>query len=559
MSKRELIILSCLLSFCSISYELLFANALAIMAGNIVWWHSVTIGIYVAGLGFGTFKSTKTLFPVKKLVSIELKLSIIGALSVASIYCFSAVYETLMSIAKVGYITDYAMFVTLKTQVKMLYFIMCQSLVFSVGYFSGFELPLLISLNSSDEQSNFSVNRLIAANYFGTLIGTLTFAYFLIPKLDTLYSSLVVASLNLLICLWISLKSKRLVSSKVFAAITGVALMLSVGFLGAKKFEQTFLRVYYRAGTTFLSEANHDLKSWWNLTMEDGDVTRIKTLYQYIDYFNLSWKGEDEFLLMINTNFQFNSSTERSYHEAFAHIPLLISGSEPQKILVLGAGDGLLLRELKKYPAITDITHVELDEEIVELSKNHPAISELNEGVLSDPTIKRIIGDAFQFLRKTEETFDAIYIDFPYPQDYNVAKLFSVEFYKFVKRTLREDGFAVIDVPLRLKEGKTDEVNRRFVELQSNFSDNDFRRNSVVLSTVEKAGFNTRIPYLVGKETFLFMTNSKSKLNYDLFGKTSPLYPTLDNDSLSLINRQYFPHEISNDFINSIFHPQIVE
>ena len=559
MTKRELIILSCLLSFCSISYELLFANALAIFAGNIVWWHSVTIGIYVAGLGFGTFKSGKVLFPVKKLVSVELKLSLIGALSVASIYLFTATYETMMAIAKVGYITDYAMFVTLKTQVKMLYFILCQSLVFGVGYLSGFELPLLISLHSSKDSSDQSINRLIAANYFGTLFGTLVFAYFLIPQLDTLYSSLVVASLNLLICIWITYKSKKLIASKVYIAISSMCLLLAIGFVGAKKFEQLFLRVYYRAGTAFLSEDNHGLKSWWDLTMEKGDITRIKTLYQYIDYFKLDWKGQEEFLLMINTNFQFNSSNERSYHEAFAHIPLLISGLSPSNVLILGAGDGLLLRELKKYDFIDNITHVELDEEIVELSKNHPYISKLNEGVLEDPKVNRIIGDAFQFLRKTDEKFDAIFIDFPYPQDYNVAKLFSVEFYKFVKRTLKPDGFAVFDVPLRLKEGKTSDINRRFVELQSNFSDSDFKRNSVVLSTVAKAGFKTRIPYLVGKETFLFMTNTDSKLNYDLYNKTSELYSTLDNDILSLINRQYFPHEVSDEYINSIFHPQIID
>ena len=533
------------------------------MSGNVVLWHSLTIGVYIAGLGLGTFRSVDVILPRKKLIKVELVLSVIGAISVASIFFITAIYETVISIAKAGYIADFSAYITLKTQVRALYFIICESLVFAVGYFSGFELPLLIAMSSSEndsiDSSESNENTFIAFNYFGTLLGTLAFAYFLIPLLDALYTSLVVAGINLLACFWLLFSSKVHQDKKMALGATCLSILLITSFFYAKSFEQIFLRVYYRAGTAYIDENRHDLKTWWDKTMDGGDVVRTKTLYQYIDYFNVEWKGEDEFVLMINTNFQFSTSNERIYHEAFAHIPVLITNKQPRNVLVLGAGDGLLLRELKKYKSIVSLIHVELDEGMHDISRTNPVISAINEGSLSDPEIKTVIGDAFQFLRKSEKKYDAIFIDFPYPQDYNVTKLFSYEFYTFVRRNLTEDGYAVFDVPLRTKEGRLSRENRRLIETESTFSDDDYERNSIVMSTVAKAGFEIRIPYLVGKETFLLMTNTKDKLNYDLFNRLSDLYPNLDNDALSLINRQHFPHEINEDFVNSVFHPILVD
>mgnify|MGYP003685669891 FL=1 len=128
-----------------------------------------------------------------------------------------------------------------------------------------------------------------------------------------------------------------------------------------------------------------------------------------------------------------------------------------------------------------------------------------------------------------------------------------------MRRNLTPNGYAVFDVPLRTKEGSTASESRRLIELHSTFTDSDFERNSIVMSTVAKAGFKIRIPYLVGKETFLLMTNTNEQLNYDLLGKLSDRYPSLDNDTLSLINRQYFPHAIEDEYINSVFHPQLVD
>ena len=70
-----------------------------------------------------------------------------------------------------------------------------------------------------------------------------------------------------------------------------------------------------------------------------------------------------------------------------------------RQVLVMGAGDGLLIRELIKYPEIESIVHVDLDRELVELARSHPVLSMLNEGAMQDPRIVTHIDDAFRYIR----------------------------------------------------------------------------------------------------------------------------------------------------------------
>jgi len=151
--------------------------------------------------------------------------------------------------------------------------------------------------------------------------------------------------------------------------------------------------------------------------------------------------------LFLNGDFQVSSSHEESYHEWFAHVPIILNGRAPPRVLVMGAGDGLLIRELVKYDGILSIKHVELDPTLVKLAKSDPVLTAMNRGALDDPRVDTEFGDAFQYLRKSSEHFDAIYLDFPYAKDYNVSKLYSREFFHFVREHLTEQGFAVLDAP----------------------------------------------------------------------------------------------------------------
>lgn len=553
--KKEFLVLAALLAFCSIAYELLFANTLAILAGGTIWWHSFTIGIYVAGLGVGTFKAGRSLFPARDLMRIELGLSVIGMTSAVAVYIASAFYETANSIALAGYVLDFGAYMRLHTSLKILFFLVTQSLVFIVGLLSGYEVPLLIRL-SGDEQKT---NRLLAANYIGTLFGTLAFAYFLLPRLDVVYAAFVVGGLNLIACIWIMWRYLPIKTMSFKVGIGLATLWLAVLVSIGGSFQQAFLQIYYRAGSAFIEGGQASLGELWRKIREDGEIHRIKSLYQYIDYFNVTWRGKEEFILMLDTNFQFSSKNEKSYHEAFAHIPMLSMQKVPKSVLILGAGDGLLAREILKYPEIERIKQVELDDEMIELARSHPVISELNEHSLDNPRLELVVGDAFQYLRNTNETFDAVFIDFPYPKNYNLSKLFSVEFYGFVKRVLNQDGFMVIDAPLRRKTEHKSHVPRQRIQIEMSFLPKDKVTNSIIISTVHQAGFKKFMPYMVDNETFLLATNSSREILFDLSNTFSPHFERLDQSTLNQIGEQFFPFEVKERFVNSVFHPLLVD
>ena len=548
-----MLLLAAILSFCSIAYELLFANVLALFSGGVIWWHSLTIGIYIAGIGVGTFQAGHKLFPEKNLFKIELILSAIGMSSIALIYFLIAFYETANSVAQVGHALDYGAYMRLHTALKALFFLSVESIVFFIGFLSGHEIPFLIRISGESTGSN----RILAASYAGTLLGTLFFAYLFMPYLDMVYTAYTVGAINLLACIWLGrnvlsqgIKKNKLVI--LFISFWWIFLCAIGGTL-----EQHFLQIYYRVGTTFADGKRKDLISLWSSATDDGRVERIKSHYQYIDYFHATLNNKREFILMLDTNFQLSTRNEKSYHEAFAHIPILAMNEIPKKILILGAGDGLLARELLKYPEIEFLKQVELDAEMIKLARNNPTIARMNRGSLKNPRLNLVIEDAFQYLRQNEEKFDAIFIDFPYPKNFNLAKLFSIEFYGFVKRALKDDGFMVLDAPLR-PQSSTRSYGR-WQGIQNSFLTKDKTTNSIIMSTIYEAGFSTLMPYIVENETFIIATNNTNGIKYDLSGANSIHFEKLDKSVLDQIGEQFFPFELEAGFVNSIFHPRLIQ
>ena len=81
------------------------------------------------------------------------------------------------------------------------------------------------------------------------------------------------------------------------------------------------------------------------------------------------WK--DDLRLFLNSHLQFSSRDEYRYHEALVH-PGLSALPGARRVLVLGGGDGLAVREILKYPQVESITLVDLDPEMTRLFSTHP-------------------------------------------------------------------------------------------------------------------------------------------------------------------------------------------
>jgi len=156
--------------------------------------------------------------------------------------------------------------------------------------------------------------------------------------------------------------------------------------------------------------------------------------------------------------------TERDefvYHEMLAHVPLF-SHPDPLKILIVGGGDGGTVREVLKHEGISRIQQVEIDREIIAISKKYfPSLS----SSLDHPKVNLLLMDAVQYVRDIKEKFDIILIDSTDPVIDQSEGLFTVPFYRDCLNALTEQGIlasqvgdisfdtgVVLDVFSKLKE-----------------------------------------------------------------------------------------------------------
>ncbi|MBD3767650.1 MAG: polyamine aminopropyltransferase [Gammaproteobacteria bacterium] len=136
---------------------------------------------------------------------------------------------------------------------------------------------------------------------------------------------------------------------------------------------------------------------------------------------------------------QTTEKDEFVYHEMLTHVPLL-AHPLPKRVLIIGGGDGGILREVMKHPCVEQVTMVEIDAAVIETAKQYfPAHS---AGAFGDARLQLVIGDGVAFVNETNEQFDVVISDSTDP--YGPAEaLFSADFYTAIRRCLAEQGVFV--------------------------------------------------------------------------------------------------------------------
>jgi len=144
-------------------------------------------------------------------------------------------------------------------------------------------------------------------------------------------------------------------------------------------------------------------------------------------------------VLFLDGTFQTTERDEFFYHEMITHVPLL-SHPRPEKVLVIGGGDGGTLREILKHKSIKEAILVEIDKDVVEASKRFLPFYRSFEG---DKRYTIEIADGIEYVKKNENLFDIIIVDSTDPVG-PATGLFSEDFYRNCHRSLKEDGILVV-------------------------------------------------------------------------------------------------------------------
>ncbi|MBO8158471.1 polyamine aminopropyltransferase [Thermosyntropha sp.] len=153
--------------------------------------------------------------------------------------------------------------------------------------------------------------------------------------------------------------------------------------------------------------------------------------------------------LILDNAVQITEKDEFIYHEMIVH-PVMYIHPNPEKVLIIGGGDGGTLREVLKHKRVKKADMVEIDGKVVEASKRFfPEVS----CSFDDPRANLFIEDGIKYVKETKEKYDIIIVDSSDPVG-PAVELFGIDFYRDAYRILNEDGIIVVqsESPIFFKE-----------------------------------------------------------------------------------------------------------
>jgi spermidine synthase len=292
--------------------------------------------------------------------------------------------------------------------------------VIAIGTLVGLELPLLMRIVESQVAFKDLVSHVLTFDYAGALLASLAFPLLLVPRLGLMRTSLCVGLINAAVALWgtwlLAPALPRVAGLRARAVFVIVLLTLGIGQASS-------------------------LTSWAESRVYADEIVFARTsAYQRI----LVTQSRAGFQLFLNGNLQFASADEYRYHESLVHPALLAAaelaasatGKAPARVLILGGGDGLALREVLAHP-VDSVTLVDLDPAMTELGHDFEPLAALNRRSFSDPRVEVINADAMVWIDSipgvhdaAPVTYDAAIIDFPDPNTFALGKLYTRRFFQ---------------------------------------------------------------------------------------------------------------------------------
>ena len=381
---------------CGLAYELIAGALASYLLGDSVLQFSSIIGAYLCAMGVGSHLSRYVKERVaERFVDIEILVGLIGGSAATLLFiafAWSAAFRALL-----------------------------YALVGLLGVLVGMEIPFVTRL-LNERRAEFSnlVANVLTFDYLGALAVSLLFPLLLAPRLGLMKTGFLFGLMNV-----------------------GVALMTTYVFRKEPGFAARGRWIRGGAALLFLMvglQASETLSGWVEKGIyADEVIYAASTPYQRI----VVTRWNDDLRLWLNGNLQFSSRDEHRYHEALVH-PGLASLPWAKRVLILGGGDGMAAREVLKYPNVESVTLVDLDRGMTELFSSAAELVRLNQGALANPRLRVINDDAAKWLEQSQELFDFAVVDFPDPSNYSLGKLYSVSFYKLLKKHLADSGLAVI-------------------------------------------------------------------------------------------------------------------
>ena len=384
---------------CGLVYELAAGALASYLLGDSILQFSTVIGTYLFAMGVGSYLSR---FLEHQLIAhflrIELLVGLCGGLMPAGLFALHALAPPSFR---------FALYLG----------------VLLVGVLVGLEIPLVMRILKRQFHERYAlrdlVSQVLTFDYLGALAVALAFPLLLVPHLGLIRTGVLFGLFNALVAiwaLWLFRGDLRRWAAHALACALVIAALL---------------------GALFAADA---LTGWSEERFYADKVIYSETsAYQRV----VVTSGRAGVRLFLNGNLQFHSRDEYRYHEALVH-PAMAAHGAPRRVLVLGGGDGMAVREVLKHAGVEAVTLVELDPHMTRLFSEQPLLRGLNGDALHSPRLRIVNADAFTWLESDGEPYDVIIVDFPDPTNFSIGKLYTTSFYSLLDKHLSASGYAVV-------------------------------------------------------------------------------------------------------------------
>ncbi|MCH5674900.1 polyamine aminopropyltransferase [Streptomyces gilvus] len=393
---------------CGLVYELELVALASYLIGDSVTQASVVLSVMVFAMGIGSLVAKRLRWRAAAgFGAIEAGLALIGGCSAMALYAVFA------------WTGDWGGLWASGPRWLLVAFSL------AIGLLIGAEVPLLMELiqRVRRQDAGGAVADLFAADYVGALVGGLAFPFLLLPLLGQLTGALLTGAVNavagatLVLGLFRRDLTRRTCWTLLAANLAVLALLASAAVL-VDDFERAARHAVYGQDVRVALQTGVQ-----EVVLTGG--THGRPLDLFLDG-RLRVSGRDE----------------QRYHEALVHPAM---NGPHARVLVLGGGDGLAVREVLRHPGVRRVDVVELDAGVVRLARRDRALSRLNRHAYDDPRVRVTTADAFHWLRTAPAAaYDVVISDLPDPGITASTKLYSEEFYGLARRALAPGGRLVV-------------------------------------------------------------------------------------------------------------------
>ena len=420
---------------CGLVYEYLLANTAGRMLGAVETVIFTMIGVMIVSMGVGSFLARWVRCPFTGFAWLEAALAILGgtsvlllggvsALAVAFPQTIAGIYGLPPDLVPVGGIVA-----SLESAAGVAPYVLGAAL----GIMVGMEIPLIARVRQHLHEAHLVHNTgtIYGADYIGAGIGAAVWVAFMLAMEPT-RAAVSTALVNLVVgLLFLALFARSIRGIWLVLAAHGVvAVGLALVAVHGTGWTRAMEDMLYHDKVVYSIDTGHQ-----RLT-----VTRriVDPLRRPIHTF------------FINGRTQFASNDEHVYHAMLTY-PAMAASARRQRVLIVGGGDGLALRDVLRWSP-REVVLLDLDPELVAFFSRprlidgevvNQAFLELNGFSFSDPRVDVRFGDAFltvDGLIREELLFDVIVVDLPDPSHPNLNRLYSARFYGKLKQLLAGDG-----------------------------------------------------------------------------------------------------------------------